>query len=353
MIRIVHIVNQFFAGIGGEDKADMAVGVIDGAAGAARGLEGQLAGRGQVVATIHFGDNYFHENKDEAVAAIFAGLEKHKPDVVVAGPAFNAGRYGLACVEICQTVSESLGLPCVTGMELDNPAIGSYRDFHNEKVFLFPTAETAAGMARALAVMTPFACRLALGEEIGAAVDEGYVARGIRRLTRVDRPAVDRAIDMLLAKVAGEPFETEVPMEVWDRVTPAAPLADVAAAKLAVICTGGVVPWGNPDGFKTYRNTFWRKYNFAELKSLESGQWEAVHGGYNVAFMNQNPHYGVPLDALRTLESEGKIGRGNLYPAYYVIPGNQGSPAVMRRVGQEIGADLHKEGVDGVLLVAT
>ena len=27
MIRIVHIVNQFFAGIGGEDKAGIAVGV--------------------------------------------------------------------------------------------------------------------------------------------------------------------------------------------------------------------------------------------------------------------------------------------------------------------------------------
>lgn len=353
MIRIVHIVNQFFAGIGGEDKADMAVGVIDGAAGAARGLEAQLAGSGQVVATIHFGDNYFHENKDEAVAAILAGLEKHKPDVVVAGPAFNAGRYGLACVEICQLVSERLGLPCVTGMEPENPAISSYRDAHNDKVFLFPTAENTAGMAAALKTIAPFACRLALGEEIGPAAAEGYVPRGIRRLARVDRPAVDRAIDMLLAKVAGEPFETEVPMEVWDKVAPAAALADVSNAKLAVICTGGVVPWGNPDGFKTYRNTFWRKYNFAELKALESGQWEAVHGGYNVAFMNQNPHYGMPLDALRSLEAEGKIGRGNLYPAYYVIPGNQGSPAVMRRVGQEIGADLRKEGVNGVLLVAT
>jgi glycine reductase len=120
-----------------------------------------------------------------------------------------------------------------------------------------------------------------------------------------------------------------------------------------VICTGGVVPWGNPDGFKTYRNTFWRKYNFSEVKALEPGQWEAVHGGYNVAFMNQNPHYGMPLDALRSLEADGKIGRGKLYPAYYVIPGNQGSPAVMRRVGQEIAADLKKDGVEAVLLVAT
>jgi hypothetical protein len=61
----------------------------------------------------------------------------------------------------------------------------------------------------------------------------------------------------------------------------------------------------------------------------------------------------MPLDALRALEAEGTIGRGKRYPAYYVIPGNQGSPAVMRRVGREIGADLRKEGVDGVLLVAT
>jgi glycine reductase len=353
MIRIVHILNQFFAGIGGEEKADMAVAIAGGPVGAARGLQVQLAERGEVVGTIYFGDNYFHEHKDDATAAILAELEKLQPDVVIAGPAFNAGRYGLACVEICHTVSERLGLRCVTGMEAENPGVSVYRDYHDDKIFLLPTAETASGMARALTAMAPFACRLADGEEIGPAGAEGYLPRGIRRLVRVDRTGADRAIDMLLAKVAGKPFATEIPMEVWDRVEPAAPVADAAAANLAVICTGGVVPWGNPDGFKTYRNTFWRKYNFAELKTLEPGKWEAVHGGYNVAFMNQNPHYGMPLDALRALEADGRIGRGKLYPAYYVIPGNQGSPAVMRRVGQEISADLKEDGVDGVLLVAT
>ncbi|HKY07255.1 MAG TPA: glycine/betaine/sarcosine/D-proline family reductase selenoprotein B, partial [Candidatus Binatia bacterium] len=310
MIRIVHIVNQFFAGIGGEDKAGIAVGVNEGAVGAARGLQAQLGDRAQVVVTIHFGDNYFHEHKEEALMAVVAEVEKQRPELVVAGPAFNAGRYGLACVEICLALSERLGVRCVTGMEPENPAVSLYRDAHNEKVFLFPTSETAAGMTAALKLIAPFVFRLALNEEIGPAATEGYIGRGIRRLTRVDRPAAERAIDMLLAKVAGEPFETEIPMEVWDKVAPAAPLADVAAAKLAVICTGGVVPWGNPDGFKTYRNTFWRKYNFAELKALESGKWEAVHGGYNVAFMNQNPHYGMPLDALRSFEAEGRIGPG-------------------------------------------
>jgi glycine reductase len=84
---------------------------------------------------------------------------------------------------------------------------------------------------------------------------------------------------------------------------------------------------------------------------MEAGRWEAVHGGYNVSFMNQNPHYGVPLDVLRKLESEGVIG--SIHPEYYVLPGNQGSPSVMKRIGQEIAADLKEKGIGGVLLVST
>ena len=42
MTTIVHVVNQFFAGLGGEEKAGMSVGVIEDTAGAARGLQSQL-----------------------------------------------------------------------------------------------------------------------------------------------------------------------------------------------------------------------------------------------------------------------------------------------------------------------
>jgi glycine reductase len=353
MLTVVHVVNQFFAGIGGEEKAGTPLGVIEGVAGAARGLQGQLGDGGKVVATIYYGDNYFHEHVEEAKGVILREVGKRQPEVVVAGPAFNSGRYGLASVEICQAVSEGLGIPCVVGMHAENPAVPVYRDYRNLRVYLLPTAESAVGMAEALSLMARFACRVGSGAKIGSAEQEGYVSRGIRRLERMDRPGVERAIDMLLKKVAGEPFVTEVPMEVWDQVAPAAPLMDPSSATIAVITTSGVVPWGNPDGFKTYRNTFWRKYAIAELKAMEPGRWEAVHGGYNVSYMNQNPHYGVPLDALRALEAKGIIGKGKLYPAYYVIPGNQGSPSVMRRIGQEMAADLRKEGVDGVLLVAT
>jgi glycine reductase len=208
-------------------------------------------------------------------------------------------------------------------------------------------------MTDALKSLAGFSLRLAARENIGPAKAEGYIARGIRRLVKTERPGYQRAIDMLLKRIAGEPFETELAMESWEDIAPAPALSNIHDRKLAVVTTSGVVPWGNPDRFKTFRNTFWRKYNIAEVKELEPGKWEAVHGGYNVAFMNKNPHYGVPLDALRSLEAEGQIGPGKLYPAYYVIPGNQGSPAVMRRLGQEIAADLKQDGVEGVLFVAT
>jgi glycine reductase len=283
----VHILNQFFAGIGGEDKANLPVGVLEGAAGAARGLAAELRERATVAATIYFGDNFFHEHKEQAKEAIVREVDKIHPVVVVVGPAFNAGRYGLAAAEVCQTIAERLALPCVMGMEPENPGVGFYREYRNEKVYLVPTGASVAGMGRALSAMAAFACRLAAGSAIGPADREGYLPRGIRRLERGGRSGVERAIDMLLAKAAGHSFATEVPMEVWDKVAPAAPLKDAAGAKLALVSTSGVVPWGNPDRFKTYRNTHWRKYSFAELKSLEPGKWEAVHGGYNVAEMNK------------------------------------------------------------------
>ena len=31
-------------------------------------------------------------------------VKKYNPDLFIAGPAFNAGRYGVACGDICKTV---------------------------------------------------------------------------------------------------------------------------------------------------------------------------------------------------------------------------------------------------------
>lgn len=99
MIRVVHYVNQFFGGIGGEDKADVSFQIREDAVGPAVGLDHAFADEAAVVATLICGDNFFQSHLEEARASVKQALAKFNPDVVVAGPAFNAGRYGMACGE--------------------------------------------------------------------------------------------------------------------------------------------------------------------------------------------------------------------------------------------------------------
>ena len=96
-LRAVHYLNQFFGGIAGEEQANTTVEVRDGPLGPGRPLQQLPGDRGELVATIICGDNYINESKDDAVGAIRRALAELKPDLVFAGPAFDAGRYGQAC----------------------------------------------------------------------------------------------------------------------------------------------------------------------------------------------------------------------------------------------------------------
>ena len=52
---------------------------------------------------------------------------RRNPTSLVAGPAFNAGRYGLACGAVCAAVTEQLGIPAITGLYPEAPAVDVYR----------------------------------------------------------------------------------------------------------------------------------------------------------------------------------------------------------------------------------
>ena len=71
MIKVVHYINQFYAGIGGEEKADVKPEVREGVVGPGMGLNGLLKKDGlEIVATVICGDSYFNENLEEAKAEI-------------------------------------------------------------------------------------------------------------------------------------------------------------------------------------------------------------------------------------------------------------------------------------------
>src|SRR5919109_3312935 len=215
-LRAVHYLNQFFAGIGGEDVANISPRVQEGPVGSGRPLQQVLRGEGTVVATLICGDNFLNEARDTALAAISAMLQDLKPDVVIAGPAFESGRYGLACAEVCKA-AQRIGVPALTGMHPDNPGVESGRP----DVLVVPTGASPLEMQAALAAMARLATKLGRKEALGPAEVQGFLPRGVRHMYTREAPGYRRALDMLKAKLLGQPYTTEVPILVPERIAPA------------------------------------------------------------------------------------------------------------------------------------
>lgn len=345
-LRVVHYVNQFFAGIGAEDKADTPPGSRPGPIGPGRVLQQALGDRGDIVATVYCGDNHFAE-KPGALDEVLDLIAEHRPEIVVAGPAFSAGRYGWACGEVTLHARERLGVTAVTGMHVDNAATEVYRT----KLHIASTQKTATGMAEGLQIMARLAVKLATGTPLDPPAVEGYVPTGRRVYEIAERRAADRALDMLLRKVRGETYTTEWPVPRYNRVAAAPPLRDTSKATIALVTTGGLVQRGNPDRLESGYATKWLRYSIADTDTLPPERWQSVHGGFDTTRINEDPHRVVPLDVARELEREGVIG--HLYPEFFTTTGNTSVIPTMRRFAQEMGSALKAAGVEGVILTST
>lgn len=345
-VRIVHYINQFFAGIGGEEAARAPVSVRQHPVGAARALATALGADAKLVATVVCGDNYFNDERTAAHAAVREALRQLRPDVVVAGPAFEAGRYGIACAEVCRLAAAE-SVPAVTAMHPQNPGALMYR----REVMIVPTGASAAGMPQALPPLARLALRLARREPLGTAEAEGYLSRGIRKIGFRDRPGAERAVEMLLAKLGGRPYTSEIPYQPAGMVAPAPPVADLSKAAVALVTTGGLVPRGNPDGQTSGNAQKYFRYPIAQLESLREGEWEAYHTGYFTHLVNQNPNYVLPLGYMRELEKAGIIGA--VHPYAYTLPGVSTPVAVAERLGLGIATQLMEAKVGACLLVST
>jgi len=345
-LRVVHYVNQFFGGIGGEDQADVGVTVKAGAVGPGRVLEKTLGDGARVEATLIGGDNFVNERAEEASRVIAAELDRLKPDVLIAGPAFGSGRYGLACALACK-VAQAQGVPAITAMHPENPGASSAR----REIYVVPTGASTTSMQAALDALAPLARRLGSREALGPAEVDGYLPRGQRRVHDRGRPGYQRALDMLLDKLHGRPYRSEVPYAAPERVPPAPPIADLSRARIAMVTTGGLVRKGNPDRQVSANAVRYHRHTVAELESLSPADWEAYHAGYFNHLVNSNPNYILPLSFLRDLERQGKVG--HVHEHIYALPGVSTPVAVSAGHGRSIAADLKAGGVEGALLVAT
>jgi len=346
-LKVVHYLNQFFAQIGGEEMAHIAPELRQGVVGPGLAFNQAFGDEAEIVATVICGDSYFNENLEDAKAKVLEMVKSQNPDIFVAGPAFNAGRYGVACGTMAELIKNELNIPVVSGMYIENPGA----DMFKQAVYMISTRDSATGMRDAAPKMAALALKLAKGEKVGSSAEDFYIPNGTRVNFFEEERGSKRAVNMLLKKLGGKPFVTEFPMPDFDRVEPNPAIKDITKAKIAIVTSGGIVPKGNPDRIESSSAQKYGKYDIEGLTDLTEASHETAHGGYDPVYANQDSDRVIPVDVLREFESQGKIG--SLHRYFYTTTGNGTSVASSKAFAEEFSAELRNDGVDAVILTST
>jgi glycine reductase complex component B subunit gamma len=346
-MRIAHYLNQFFAGVGGEEKAGIPLETRERAVGPGKLFEQLIGGEAKVVLSLVCGDNYAVENQDAMVAAAVQKIRQAKVDLLIAGPCFQAGRYGMAAGALCSAVQSQLNIPVLAAMSEENPGTDLYR----ELMYIVDSGANAANMRETVGKMAALTRKLIDHQPIGLPKEESYFPRGFIRDRFVEKTAGERLVDMVLAKVKGAPFESEMAPTKFAPVPMPPGLKDLMRAKLLLITDGGLVPKGNPDNIQGSAATRWGSYKIDGCDDLKAEDYEISHGGYDPQFVRDDPDRLVPLDVMRELEQSGAIGE--LYEEFLSTSGLANPLSNTRRMGREMADKVKRLGIDGVILTST
>ena len=290
---------------------------------------------------------------DEAVERIMKMLKGIEFDIFIAGPAFNAGRYGNACGQIGTAIRNKYNVPVISSMNEENPGVEMFR----REIYIFKGGSRAASMKHDMEKMAVFADKIALKKTLLPAAMEGYFPRGIRHQVFMEdiglKPvmAADRALEMLLKKLNGEPYTTELPMPKLEGVPIAPAIKDLRSVRLALVTSGGIVPSDNPDRIQSCSATKWGKYDISKIERFSAPDYKTIHAGFDPEQADKNPNVVVPLDAIRAYQKEGRLGEVDEF--FYTTVGTGTTQGEAARMGREIASELNKRNVQAVLLTAT
>jgi glycine reductase len=207
-------------------------------------------------------------------------------------------------------------------------------------------------MQAALGAIAAVGERLVAGEGLRPAADDGRIPMGYRKTWPAGSPAGNRAVAMLVAKLRGEPYRTEVELpKQAEPVPPAPPVMDLSTAVVALVTEGGLVPEDNPDHIESSSATRWARYPLADLERNQGPRFRSIHAGYDSQWVDADPDRMVPVDALRALAAEGAIG--GVHEWFYATTGTGTTVAHAERMGSEIAKQLLADGVQAVIATST
>ena len=345
-LRVVHYLNQFFAQLGSEEEASIGIMTENKPIGPGISIQKELGDRADIVGTIICGDNYIAENLDEVTAEILNVIESYSPDMFFAGPAFNAGRYGVACGAICTALNKKLGIPVITAMFEENPG----REIFQRDIFILKSGDTARKMAEETKKMVDFAFKLKDGTVEYDPDKEDFFDRGLIVTRKYEDMASTRAINMLLNKIHGRPFRTEIPLSREEKVEAPHPVPDLSKAIVMLATDGGLCPVGNPDGMRTGGSIVFNAYSVEGKDSLSKEDFTCVHGGFDKSFVLEDPNRLVPLDAMRILEKEGFV---KMHDVFLSTAGLATGKESSIKMGREMVTYIKDHNIDAVIMTST
>ena len=87
------------------------------------------------------------------------------------------------------------------------------------------------------------------------------------------------------------------------------------------------------------------------FEDLTAADHETAHGGYDPVYANEDSDRVLPVDVLRKMEKEGKIG--GIYPYFFTTVGNGTAVASAKKYGEAIGKELRDAGIKAAILTST
>ncbi len=230
-------------------------------------------------------------------------------------------------------------------------------EIYRKYAFICKTPNIVRGMPEVLRNMVRLAFRLISGEperrlltreNLPKPEEYNYFSRNLLRNEYCEKSIAERSVEKLVAKLQGKPFESEVIPPTFERVTPPAPIKDLSKCEIALISDGGLVPKGNPDGLARRSNLKWGAYDVEALFR----EYEVTHAGYFNDHVLERPDRLVPVDVMKDMVKEGKIGK--LHRTFFSTSGCTTVSKRCGEMGEEMGAEIKRRGtIAGAILTST
>ncbi|WEV51747.1 glycine/sarcosine/betaine reductase selenoprotein B family protein [Lactobacillus sp. ESL0731] len=149
-MKVIIILDQIQAGLGGKERADTPFGGKKIAMGSADNVERALADvDGKIIGTFYCGTSYFLEHKDVVQEKFAKMAQKMAADVVIVGPTFDYTEFAEMAGSLGSYISKATTIPVIGQMaqEKNEAIISQYQD---QFLIVKMPKKGAAGLTEAL-----------------------------------------------------------------------------------------------------------------------------------------------------------------------------------------------------------